>query len=592
MKYALLLGVVACLIACTDKSNDGELSKPNIILIMTDDQGYGDYSCHGNPWLQTPHLDQLSKESVNFSNFHVATTCSPTRAGLLTGMHCNRTGTWHTVNGRSFLATRFPTIATYLKEVGYETSIFGKWHLGDNYPFRPQDRGFEEVLIHLGGGVGQGPDYWGNDYFDDTYVHNGEEKKYDGYCADIWFGEAVEYIKGRQNSNKPFFCYISSNTAHSPHYAPAEYIEPFLDNDEVVNPGFYGQVSNIDDNVGRLMASLDELGLDENTIILFTNDNGTAGGAALGEGGHVVKGFNAAMRGKKASEYEGGHRVALFAKFPSAMDIQLNTYQDLTNYTDIVPTLLDIAGHKQNPESGFDGESILPLIQNGSQESLKERVVIVDTQRSELPVKWKRSCVMKDQWRLINQAELYNLTFDPGQQDNIIEHHPDLAESMRGAYEEWWSDQEADHLIDNRIIVGHELENPSLLMSHDWHAEATPPWHQAHVRSAQVSNGPWSLYVDETGEYEIRLYRWHPALNKKPSEELPAYDDWKVGKALSLVSGKISCNGEEVESSELTDGTHYFFKTTLDKGDLDFQTWMVDDSGAERGAYYVEFKKV
>ena len=592
MKYLLSLLIVLCLISCQQDQSSTHTSQPNIILIMTDDQGYGDYSCHGNPWLKTPHLDQLSKESVNFSNFHVATTCSPTRAGLLTGMHCNRTGTWHTVNGRSFLSTRFQTIASLLKEVGYETSIFGKWHLGDNYPFRPQDRGFDEVLIHLGGGVGQGPDHWGNDYFDDTYYHNGETKQYEGYCADIWFGEAIDYISKKSASETPFFCYISSNTAHGPHYAPDEYIEPFLNNDEIVNPGFAGQIINIDDNIGRLMASLKEQGLDKNTIVLFTNDNGTAAGASLGEGGHVVKGFNAGMRGKKASEYEGGHRVGLFARFPTDMKIESKTYDELVTYTDLVPTLLDITGYDASSTTSFDGESILPLLKSGTQTSLEDRIVIVDTQRSELPVKWKRSCVMKDQWRLINQSELYNLSFDPGQTDNIIEHHPDLVKSLTTAYESWWTDQISDHNIDNRIIVGSAQENPSLLMSHDWHAEHTPPWHQAHVRSGQVSNGPWSLQIAESGDYEIRLYRWHPSLNKQPSDELPAYDDWKPGVGLHLVGGKISCNGKETTVKNLTNGTHYYFKTALEKGDVDFQSWMTDESGVERGAYYVEFKKV
>ncbi len=592
MKYLLWLCIFMCIASCDQDQSNTQSAKPNIILIMTDDQGYGDYSCHGNPWLKTPHLDQLSRESVNFSNFHVATTCSPTRAGLLTGMHCNRTGTWHTVNGRSLLSTRFPTIATYLKKAGYATAIFGKWHLGDNYPFRPKDRGFDEVLIHLGGGVGQGPDHWGNDYFDDTYYHNGQAKQYEGYCADIWFGEAIDYISNRRASEKPFFCYISSNTAHGPHYAPSEYIEPFLNNEEIVNPGFAGQVINIDDNVGRLMASLKEQGLDENTIVLFTNDNGTAGGAALGEGGHVVKGFNAGMRGKKASEYEGGHRVGLFARFPSDMNIEPQTLDELVNYTDVVPTLLEITGHQQASSIPFDGESIVPLLENGTQASLDNRIVIVDTQRSELPVKWKRSCVMKDQWRLINQTELYNLRFDPGQTDNIIEHHPDLVKSLIDAYESWWTDQESDHEIDNRIIVGSADENPSLLMSHDWHAEAIPPWHQAHVRSAQVSNGPWSLHVAESGDYEIRLYRWHPSLNKKASDELPAYDDWKLGKGLNLVRAKINCNGKEAFADNLINGTHYYFKTALEKGDVDFLSEIVDDEGIVRGAYYVEFKKV
>jgi len=587
MKYILFISLII-LISCKTQQE----KKPNIILVMTDDQGYGDYSCHGNPWLQTQALDKFSESAVNLSNFHVATTCSPTRAGLLTGMHCNRTGTWHTVNGRSFLSTRFPTIATSLKEIGYSTSIFGKWHLGDNYPFRPQDRGFEETLVHGGGGVGQGPDFWGNDYFDDTYLHNGVEKQYSGYCADIWFGEAIKYIENQSKSDRPFFCYISSNTAHGPHYAPQEFIDPFLDDNEIVNPGFMGQVANIDYNFGLLMEAIVEHKLERNTIIIFTNDNGTAGGAQLDKNEHVIKGFNASMRGKKASEYEGGHRVAFMAQFPESMNITSKLYDELVTYTDIVPTILDIVGVESPHERTFDGQSILPLLKNEEQQDLDERIVIVDTQRSEFPIKWKRSCIMQNQWRLINKTELYNLRFDPGQIDNIIEHHPKLAEKLIEAYEHWWTDQEKDHFIDNRIIIGTTYENPSLLMSHDWHAEHTPPWHQAHVRSGQVSNGPWSLYVAENGNYEIKLYRWHPKLKVESSQGLPAYDDWKIGKELKLVSAKISLGGKYLESSELVNDTHFLFETKLEKGDLDFQTWVIDETGIERGSYYVEIKKV
>ena len=588
MKYLFYCCLIVLFVSC---KNEGK-QLPNIILVMTDDQGYGDYSCHGNPLLQTPHLDRFSTSAVNFTNFHVATTCSPTRAGLLTGMHCNRTGTWHTVNGRSFLSTRFPTIASYLKEIGYQTSIFGKWHLGDNYPFRPQDRGFDEVLVHGGGGIGQGPDFWGNDYFDDTYLHNGEDKQFNGYCADVWFGEAIKHITKQSSSGEPFFCYISSNTAHGPHYAPQQFIDPFLNNEDVVNAGFMGQVANIDENMGKLMDAINQRGLKENTIVIFTNDNGTAGGAKLDKRGHVIKGFNAGMRGKKASEYEGGHRVGFMAQFPESMNIKQSTYNQLTTYTDLVPTIIDIVGDDQAEEKSFDGKSILPLLKNGEQEDLKERIVIVDTQRSELPIKWKRSCIMKDQWRLINKTELYNLSFDPGQTDNIIEHHPQLADEFLTSYESWWSDQEPDHLIDNRIIIGTTHENPSLLMSHDWHAEHTPPWHQDHVRSGQISNGPWSLHVAESSDYEIKLYRWHPSLAHKSDAELMAYDDWKIGKSLKLVSSRIRFNNKELESNDLQNGVHFLFKTKLEKGDLDFQTWVTDEEGIERGSYYVEFKKV
>ena len=183
--------------------------QPNVVFIITDDQGYGDLGCHGNPIIKTPALDKLHSQSTRLTNFHVGPTCAPTRAGLMTGRYCNRTGVWHTIMGRSLLRKDEVTMGNVFKAGGYKTGIFGKWHLGDNYPFRPQDRGFDEVLIHGGGGIIQTPDYWSNDYFDDSYYHNGMPQKYTGYCTDIWFAGAMKFIE--ENKDNRFFCYISTN---------------------------------------------------------------------------------------------------------------------------------------------------------------------------------------------------------------------------------------------------------------------------------------------------------------------------------------------------------------------------------------------
>ncbi len=223
--------------------------KANVIIIITDDQGYGDLSCHGNPTLKTPNIDKIYSQSVRFTNFHVSPTCSPSRAALMTGLYSNKAGVWHTIAGRSLLREDKKTIADYFKENNYNTAIFGKWHLGDNYPFRPQDRGFNNVLIHGAGGIGQTPDYFDNDYFDDHYLQNGKFEKYDGYCTDVWFDEAIKFIQ-RQN-NKPFFCYISTNAPHGPLFVEDKYSLPY-DQGSVFSKEFYGMISNIDYNVGNL----------------------------------------------------------------------------------------------------------------------------------------------------------------------------------------------------------------------------------------------------------------------------------------------------------------------------------------------------
>jgi len=599
MKNLFYLLIVLSSFACNStKENESakENTRPNIILIMTDDQGYGDVSIHGNENIQTPHLDQLSRESVNFSNFHVGTTCAPTRAGLMSGVNCNRTGTWHTVIGRSFLSTRFPTIAEYLQEEGYQTAIFGKWHLGDNYPFRPQDRGFQEVLIHGGGGVGQTPDYWNNDYFDDTYFHNGKAKKFEGYCTDIWFEEAMKYIEQKHEEQEPFFCYISTNAPHGPHHVAQKYIDLYKDNEAVVNPNFYGQITNIDDNIGKLETQLEELGLKENTIVIFLTDNGTAAGASLEKGQQVSKGYNAQMRGKKGSEYEGGHRVPLFIRFPGNMKIEKRTFNELTNYTDLVPTLLDILDISNN--NFFDGNSIKKLLTKGEQAELEDRIVITDTQRKETLEKWKNASVMQNTWRLVNNKELYNLANDPSQRNNIIEAHSERAKTLEMAYEKWWEGLQKDIEEENRIIVGAPQESPTLLTAHDWHSDQNPAWHQRHIRAGKIDNAHWSLDIAQAGNYRIRLYRWPLELEKTMDANVAQGDKvdggspFEEGVKLEVVKAKIKVQGQEFSSKDIVEGQYFEFTVPLAKEPIRFQTFMTDKKGVERGAYYVEMELI
>ena len=596
-----ILGILGFLALLSGACDDGNIEKgfgekPNIILILTDDLGYGDFGFTGNKLIQTPNLDKLFTESIFFSDFHVATSCAPTRAGLLTGIHCNRTGTWHTINGRSFLSTRFPTLAEMLKETGYNTGIFGKWHLGDNYPFRPQDRGFEEVLIHGGGGVGQTPDFWNNDYYGDTYLHNGKPKKFEGYCTDIWFDEAIKYINSATASDQPFFCYISTNSAHSPHHVPNKYIDPYKNNPEVPNPNFYGQITNIDENLGKLEQALENSKLGDNTLVVFLSDNGTAGGAKMDNKQQVVKGYNAGLRGKKVSEYEGGHRVPLSIRFPKSWQIEKQEFSQLTNYTDVVPTLLDIL--KVPTINKFDGESLLPLITTGQQVTLENRILITDTQRKEFPKKWKNSCVMYNKWRLINNKELYNLETDLNQDENIISGHPKIAKQLSQAYENWWDNIQVDIKEDNLIIIGSQKANPVLLTCHDWHSEEAPPWHQRHIRSARNSNGHWLLEVEQAGTYSIKLYRWPPEsglallAELAVGEQVEGGEPYLPGKKINIESAKVEIQGKIVESQDSKTVTHFKFQIPLEKGKADLKTWLFDHKGTSQGAYYVELERL
>ena len=243
--FALL--VLGMLLARPASGDPPPFTPPNVILVITDDQGYGDIGFTGNPVIQTPAIDRLRTQGTLLNNFHVDPTCAPTRAALMTGRYSDRVGVWHTIMGRNMLRTREVTMADVFAESGYVTGLFGKWHLGDDYPYRPEDRGFRHSVHHKAGGVGQAPDYWGNDYFDDTYFVNGKPRQFTGFCTDVWFDEGMKFI--RQNRKQPFFAYISTNAPHGPFYCPLDYTEPYENNPGVSTPEFYGMVTNLDDNL-------------------------------------------------------------------------------------------------------------------------------------------------------------------------------------------------------------------------------------------------------------------------------------------------------------------------------------------------------
>ena len=319
--------------------------RPNVVLVITDDQGYGDLGAHGNTKIRTPNLDALHAESVRLSNYHVDPTCSPTRSALMSGRYSTRTGVWHTIMGRSLMATEETTLAERFAANGYRTGMFGKWHLGDNAPCRPQDQGFEHVVWHHGGGVGQGPDYWGNDYFDDTYEVNGAWRAFDGYCTDVWFEQATEFIT--REDARPFFVSVHERAARPFHVDPS-YSDPYVrDGVSKTMAKFYGMITNIDENVGKLRRLLEETGLADNTVFLFTTDNGTAAGDRKRpkEDG-TWPGYNAGMRGKKGSEYDGGHRVPFFVRWPKG-DVRGGRDIDaLAAHVDVMPTLTELCGLK------------------------------------------------------------------------------------------------------------------------------------------------------------------------------------------------------------------------------------------------------
>ncbi len=471
-------------------------TRPNVLLIMTDDQGYGDLGCHGNPMIKTPNLDKLYSESVRLTDFHVDPTCSPTRSALMTGRYSGRVGVWHTIMGRSLLASSETTMAEVFQGSGYATGIFGKWHLGDNAPCRPQDQGFTDVFVHGGGGVGQTPDYWGNDYFDDTYFRNGKPEPKNGYCTDVWFDAATDFIKEQNNAGRPFFCYIPTNAPHGPYLVPENFEALYKDDPNVPNAAFYGMITNIDENVGALMKFLDNQELTANTLVIFMTDNGSS--AALK--GEI--GFNAGMRGLKGSPYDGGHRVPCFVRWPAGGIDGGRDVDQLAAHLDLLPTLIDLCGLGAPEGLAFDGTSLAGLLNGTLQDIRENRTLIVESQRIEFPEKGRQCAVMTDRWRLVNRRELFDIEADPGQETDVASSHPEVVAELLQAYETWWNDLSRTHDQYARIAFGSPAENPVRLTCHDWH-ESAPPWHQGMIKNGRIANGFWAVEVAEPGRFEI-----------------------------------------------------------------------------------------
>ncbi|MFN5867988.1 MAG: arylsulfatase, partial [Akkermansiaceae bacterium] len=486
-------------------------TKPNVIIIITDDQGYGEIAAHGNPVIKTPILDKLHSESIRLTNFHVDPTCSPTRAALLTGRYSTRTGVWHTINGRSLMNPKELTMAEVFKSNGYTTAMIGKWHLGDNYPFRPQDQGFEHTIQHLGGGIGNGADYWENDYSDDTYLTNGEWKKYEGYCTDVWFREASRYVEKKRD--KPFFLYLATNAPHSPHNVSDAYAKPYRDAgipDELAK--YYGMITNIDENLGRFRKKLTDLGLAENTLLIFMTDNGTSAGYIDEKAKYPY--FNAGMRGWKGSAWDGGHRVPCFWHWPKGNLTGGRDATELSAHIDVLPTLVNLLELKKPEGPIVDGLPLTQPLQGVQEEIWPNRTLFVHVQRAFLPPKWDNSACMNQKWRLVDGKQLYDIQADPGQKTDIAADQPKVVEKLRSDYEAWWASLKTDMEQTSRFHIGSE-ENPMTLMSHDWlMPTGQAAWNQKHVLRGDLINGPWAVDVKKAGEYEITLYRWPSYLEK------------------------------------------------------------------------------
>jgi arylsulfatase A-like enzyme len=470
---------------------------PNVIIIMTDDQGYGDLSCHGNPVLETPNLDKLHGESIRFTNFHVDPTCSPTRGALMTGRYSHRARVWHTINGGNYLRSSEVTMADIFKASGYKTAMFGKWHLGGNYPYRPMDRGFDEWLGQGDGGTGTTADYFTNDRVNDMYLHNGRWTHRKGWAPDVFFKAATDFIESI-DPNTPFFIYLNTYVPHSPHTIPDKsWLDKYQGKVPLPAATFFASIEHIDNNIGKLRQCLSGNGLADNTILIFLTDNGGTAGVEI---------FNAFMRGKKGSPYDGGHRVPFFIHYPAGNIKHGRDVSDLTAHFDVLPTLVDLCRLSISADTDFDGRSFARQLRS-SETVLPPRTLIVERQRTILPIKWDAAAAMTNRWRLVDNRELYNIIADPSQKANVIDQYPKVATALRRDFDRYWARVSPGDRDRPSPIVGSRQDEETYLHPADWYVQGTP-WNHAHIAAGPAKQGSWLVTMAHTGRYRLEISRW------------------------------------------------------------------------------------
>jgi len=542
---------------------------PNVILIMTDDQGYGDMSVHGNPVLKTPNMDRLHSESVRFTDFHVAPMCSPTRGQLLTGRDAMKNGCTAVCQGRSMPRADIPTMANFFADSGYATGHFGKWHLGDSYPFRPQDRGFQESLHHRAWGITSLADYWGNTYYDPVLNHQGVDRKFDGYCTDIFFKESMKWIDSIQTKNqeqgtkKPFFLYLPTNTPHVPNVCPEKYSKPYVGEYEgkKIPDTFYGMIANLDENLGKLEAFLKARGLRENTLLIYMTDNGT-------QSSQAKEIFNAGMRDKKTSVYEGGHRVPCFVRWPEGPLKHGRDVDTLTQVQDLLPTLIDLCALKAD-QPIFDGDSLAGLLKgNGAQ--LPDRKMVIQYRVSGEP--WDPAVVLWKKWRLIGGKQLYHVGRDPGQSRDVAGQNPEIVEAMAAHYDNWHDEAKPLYDLTRWIKVGSSLADPSVLYAQDWAGDYCD--NRGGLTRA-TAKGYWPVIVDRAGIYELELRRWPRESGKTFTEGFKGPEDQGIS-ARPIAAANVQIAGANYTLDAPGGSRNVRFQIRLPAGKTRLETFLLD----------------
>lgn len=498
--------------------------RPNVLLIVTDDHGYGDLGLHGNPKIQTPNLDRLGRQAVRFESFYVSPVCSPTRASLLTGRYNFRTGVVDTFIGRSLMHGDETTLAEMLSGAGYRTGIFGKWHLGDNYPLRAIDQGFVEALTLNGGGIGQPSDPPGGEsYFNPMLRRNGEWIRTKGYVSDVLADATIDFIKG--NRERPFFAYLAFNAPHTPLEVPAENyakyrglnlkLEDFPETGHPIPAKFdpdttakiYGMVENIDDNVGRVLSALDDLKLADRTLVIFMTDNGPQ-----------QPRYNAGMLRQKGTVNEGGIRVPFFMRLPARFEGG-RIVDRIAAHIDVTPTILEICGVRAPAHVRFDGRSLVPLL-DGKAGAWAPRTLFFQWHRGDVPERGRAFAARSQRYKLVQwqdagpnakppypAPQLFDMEADRLEQRNLALEKPEIVRELQAAYDAWFADVTAARNYSDagvaRIYIGDPRENPVRLTRQDWRGPEAG-W-------TPTSIGHWLVDVRSAGRYTVTLRFAAPA---------------------------------------------------------------------------------
>ena len=514
--------------------------KPNIVLILTDDQGYGDVGFHGNPYLKTPHMESIAKEGLEMTHFFSYPNCSASRAAILTGRYPYRTGVTGVTQVDHLMNTSEKTIAEILGDNGYRTGIFGKWHLGDNCPMRPTDQGFQESLVHKAGGIGQDAGPAGNTYFDPILEHNNVSKKYEGYCDDIFANAAIDFMS--EKSDKPFFAYYSTNLPHFPLQVPDDKADRFrklgLHEDNALT---YGMIENIDDNVGRVLHRLEDLGIEENTIVIFLSDNGPRNRRTKNDV-YPDRWVNN-LRGTKTSVYECGIRVPFFIKWPGHLEA-INKTKTMGTVIDLLPTLLDACEIPIPENIKLDGLSLLPLWE-GEKVDYSDRVFFTQMHYGPTTYKYMHFAARTQKYKLVSphddphnilyqpkdeelelvlaNLELYNVEKDSSERINLADKYPEIVEDLLAKYEVWFDDvsEERDSKGIQRIYLGSDLQPSVNLSRFDWGGPRVISKNQLGHWRVKTEAGKYAISMDlpEVHKAGIAFIKYNDVLIETPFKE-------------------------------------------------------------------------